>query len=142
MGRTLSGITLRPYTKAVDGAALTYQFETVSDIKKIHVIVKSTLDFLNKGGLCYEVSLDGAQPVQVNFNARLNEQPENIYSIYYPTVAKRVVESVAQITGQPGTHTLTIRPLDPGIVFEKVVIDCGGYQPTYLYFDESPRKTL
>ena len=140
MGRTLSGITLRPYTKAVDGAELTYQFETVSDIKKVHVIVKSTLDYLNKGGLCYEVSLDGGTPVKVNFNEKLNEKPENIYSIYYPTVAKRVVESVAQVTGQPGTHTLTIRPLDPGIVFEKVVVDCGGYQPTYLFFDESPRK--
>ena len=115
MGRTLSGVTLRPYTKAVDGAELTYQFETVSDIKKVHVI-------------------------KVNFNEKLNEKPENIYSIYYPTVAKRVVESVAQVTGQPGTHTLTIRPLDPGIVFEKVVVDCGGYQPTYLFFDESPRK--
>ena len=140
MGRTLSGVTLRPYTKAVDGAELTYQFETVSDIKKVHVIVKSTLDYLNKGGLCYEVSLDGGPPVKVHFNEKLNEKPENIYSIYYPTVAKRVVESVAQVTGQPGTHTLTIRPLDPGIVFEKVVVDCGGYQPTYLFFDESPRK--
>ncbi len=140
MGRTLSGITLRPYTKAVDGAELTYQFETVSDIKKVHVIVKSTLDYLNKGGLCYEVSLDGGTPVKVNFNEKLNEKPENIYSIYYPTVAKRVVESVAQVTGQPGTHTLTIRPLDPGIVFEKVVVDCGGYKPTFLFFDESPRK--
>ena len=140
MGRTLSGVALRPYTKAVDGASLTYQFETVSDIKKIHVIVKSTLDFLNKGGLCYEVSLDGGQPQQVNFNANLNEDPKNIYSIYYPTVAKRVVESVAQIEAQPGRHTLTLRPLDPGIVFEKVLVDCGGYQPTYLFFDESPRK--
>ena len=140
MGRTLSGVTLRPYTKSVEGAALHYQFETVSDIKKVHVIVKSTLDYLNKGGLCYEVSLDGGQPERVNFNARLNEQPENIYSIYYPTVAKRVVESVAQIQAAPGKHTLTVRPLDPGIVFEKVVVDCGGYQPTYLFFDESPRK--
>ncbi len=140
MGRTLSGISLRPYTQPVDGAALNYQFETVSDVRKVHVIVKSTLDFLNKGGLCYEVSIDGGQPVTVNFNANLNEHPDNIYSIYYPTVARRVVESVAQVSAKAGKHTLTIRPLDPGIVFEKIVVDCGGYQPTYLYFDESPRK--
>jgi hypothetical protein len=39
-----------------------------------------------------------------------------------------------------GTHTLTIRPLDPGIVFEKVVVDCGGYSPSFLFGDESPKR--
>ena len=30
-----------------------------------------------------------ASPIEVNFNADLNEKPENIYSIYYPTIAHR-----------------------------------------------------
>ena len=29
---------------------------------------------------------------------------------------------------------------DPGIVFEKIVIDCGGYQSQYLFGNESPVK--
>lgn len=139
MGRTLSGITLRPYVKSVDGGALVYRFNTVSDIKKVLVVVKSTLDFLNKGGLHYRVSLDGGEPEVVNFNSKLNENPENIYSIYYPTVARRVVESTVNLSAVSGQHELRIEPLDPGIVFEKIVIDCGGYQPAFLYGDESPK---
>ena len=140
MGRTLSGIALRPYTQPVDGAALEYKFDTQSDIREVTVVVKSTLDFLNKGGLCYRVTLDGGTPQVVNFNANLNEQPKNIYSIYYPTVARRVVATKVKVNGAAGRHTLRIEPLDPGIVFEKVVVDCGGYTPSYLFGKESPRK--
>jgi hypothetical protein len=32
------------------------------------------------------------------------------------------------------------RPLDPGVVIEKVVIDCGGYKPSFLFGKESPKK--
>ena len=140
IGRTLSGISLRPYTKPVEGAALIYRFTTTNNIQRVMVVVKSTLDFLNQGGLRYRVTLDDGQPQVVNFNQNLNEAPENIYSIYYPTVARRVVESTVPLTAAPGNHTLRIEPLDPAIVFEKVVVDCGGYQPSYLHGQESPRK--
>ena len=140
MGRTLSGIALMPYTKPTGKALLRYRWKGKADKVKVHVITKSTLDFLDKGGLCYDIALDGADPVSVNFNSDLNEKPENIYTIYYPTIAKRVVEKVVELT--PSTegdiHTLTIHPQDPGIVFEKIVIDLGGYHPQYLFGKESP----
>ena len=105
------------------------------------MVTKSTLDYLDKGGLVYEVSIDGQAPVQVNFNKDLNEKPENIYSVYYPTIAKRVVEQVVELPldDQAEVHSLTIHPQDPGIVFEKVVIDLGGYQKQYLFGKESPK---
>lgn len=56
MGRTRSGVTLMPYTKGVEGASLTYRFRMPNGVKsplKIHIVVKSTLDYLNKGGLTY-----------------------------------------------------------------------------------------
>ena len=86
-------------------------------------------------------SIDGGEEVIVNFNEKLNDEPENIYSSFYPTVARRVVESV--VTFEPssstnGTHTLTFRPIEPGIVFQKIVVDCGGYKKSYLFMDESP----
>ena len=28
---------------------------------------------------------------------------------------------------------LVIEPLDPGIVFEKIIVDFGGYRKTFLY---------
>ena len=138
MGKSVSAMTLMPYTKSVKGASITYKFKMqvskTSDGKafngkqkvRIHVITKSTLDYLNKGGLTYGVSLDGASPVEVNFNKDLNEKPENIYNIYYPTIATRIVDQVIELelpATADGIHTLTLTPNDPAIVFEKIVID-------------------
>ncbi len=143
MGRTLSGLSLMPYTVPVGSSSLSYRFETddAPTTVKVHVVVKSTLDFLNKGGHTYSVALDGGQPVTVNFNSDLNESPENIYSRYYPVVAKRVVEKVVELPLSQGIniHELTVSPNDPGIVFEKIVIDLGGYKPQYLFGKESPK---
>ena len=143
MGRTLSGLSLMPYTVPVGSSSLSYRFETddAPATVKVHVVVKSTLDFLNKGGHTYSVALDGGQPVTVNFNSDLNESPENIYSRYYPVVAKRVVEKVVELPLSQGIniHELTVSPNDPGIVFEKIVIDLGGYKPQYLFGKESPK---
>ena len=142
MGRTLSGIALMPYTVGTDNAKLEYRFKA-DGVKtaKVHVVTKSTLDFLDKGGLIYDVAIDGGEPVSVNFNSNLNEKPENIYSIYYPTVALRVVEKEVELPIAEGDiHTLTIHPQDPGIVFEKIVIDLGGYEKQYLFGKESPKS--
>ena len=142
MGRTLSGISLMPYTSKTDQARLTYRFKT-DGVKtaKVHVVTKSTLDFLDKGGLLYDLSVDGQTPVNVNFNKDLNEKPENIYSKYYPTVASRVVEQVVELPldSNSDIHTLTIHPQDPGIVFEKIIIDFGGYSKQFLFGKESPK---
>ena len=148
IGKSVAGMTLMPYTKSVKGASITYKFKMqvsktsdgkTSDDKafngnvsngkqkvRIHVITKSTLDYLNKGGLTYGVSLDDASPVEVNFNKDLNEKPENIYNIYYPTIATRIVDQVIELelpATADGIHTLTLTPNDPAIVFEKIVID-------------------
>jgi hypothetical protein len=145
MGRTLSGISLQPYTVPTDGAFITYKFrfstlsDTVSALR-IHVITKSTLDFLNKGGLTFTVSVDDGTPVKVNFNHNLNENKENIYTIYYPTVARRVVDSKITVPLKGNinaTHTLTLRPLDPAIVIEKIVVDAGSYSQQFLFGKET-----
>ena len=142
MGKSVAGMTLMPYTKSVKGASISYKFKlnagkasdgkaTKGNVQKvrIHVITKSTLDYLNKGGLTYGVSIDGATPVEVNFNKDLNEKPENIYNIYYPTIATRIVDQVIELElpdTTDGIHSLTLTPNDPAIVFEKIVIDGRG----------------
>ena len=97
MGKSLAGMTLMPYTKGVKGASLSYQFKMEPRKVRIHVIIKSTLDYQNKGGMTYGVSVDGAEPILVNFNHNLNEKPENIYDIYYPTVATRIIDKVIEV---------------------------------------------
>ena len=143
MGRTRSAMTLMPYTEPANGS-LTFKFALKDKIEsvKVHIVLKSTLDYLNKGGLTYKVSLDGSEPQSINFNSRLNEDKENIYSVFYPTVARRVVESVVTlpIDASKGSHLLTLTPDDPAILFEKIVIDAGGYQPQFLFGQESPCK--
>ena len=106
----------------------------------MHVIVKSTLDFLNVGGHECLVSLDGGQPETVNFNKTLVDRQPYMYSVYYPTVARRVIEKEVELpvqTSNLNVHELTLRPQHPGIVFEKVVVDFGGYKPSYLFMNES-----
>jgi hypothetical protein len=154
-GRTRSGVALTPYTKPVGDARLQYRFalpEGVSEVK-VHVITKSTLDFLNVGGHEYTVSIDGGAPQVVNMNKTLVDRQPYMYSEFYPTIARRVIEKVVTLPVGNATaaasdkaaaalHTLTLQPRHPGIVFEKIVVDFGGYKPSYLFMDESPLRRL
>ena len=140
-GRTRSAVALTPYTQSVGDAALHYRFTALPDSVnkvKVHIIVKSTLDFLNIGGHEYKVSRDGSTPQTVNFNKTLVDRQPYVYSDFYPTIARRVVEKVVELPVKQGaTHELTLHPCHPGIVFEKIVIDYGGYSPSYLFGSES-----
>ncbi len=139
-GRTHSGVALTPYTLPTGNASLTYRFALPENIQKVtvHVVVKSTLDFLNVGGHEYTVSLDGSEPQVVNFNKKLVDRQPYMYSDFYPTVARRVVENKVELPVEGNRlHELTLHPRHPGIVFEKIVIDYGGYQPSYLFGNET-----
>ena len=105
----------------------------------VHVATKSTLAFHDEQGHSYRVGFKGAPAVERCFNDKLNEKPENVYSIYYPTVARRVaVEKIdLELPEASTSYELVIEPLDPGIVFEKIVVDFGGYQESYLMGNES-----
>ncbi len=134
MGKSLAGMTLMPYDKSVTGASISYRFKMTQGARRvrIHVITKSTLDYLNKGGLTYGVSVDGGAMMTINLNGDLNEKPENIYSTYYPTIARRIIDKTVDLelpATADGTHTLTLTPNDPAIVFEKIVVDGTIEQP-------------
>ena len=139
-GRTRSAVALTPYTQPVGDASLTYRFALPQGTSKVkvHVIVKSTLDFLNVGGHECQVSIDGGEAATINFNKTLLDQAPYMYSEYYPTVARRVIEKVVELpVGSGEAHELTLCPRHPGIVFEKLVVDFGGYKPSYLFMNES-----
>jgi hypothetical protein len=141
-GRTRSAVALTPNTCISTGnAALAYRFSLPADAPKtvkVHVVVKSTLDFLNVGGFSYTVSLDNSEPQEVNFNEKLVDRQPYMYSDYYPAVARRVVEKVVELpVGEGSDHELKLCPKHPGIVFEKIVVDWGGYKPSYLFMNES-----
>lgn len=145
MGRTLSGMALMPYTQPTDGASISYKIKLPKGVDKVtvHVIVKSTLAFHDRKGHEYSIGFEGAKEQTINFNQNLNELPENVYSIYYPTVARRIVEKKVKLNvpnTSDGMQTLIFKPLDPGIVLEKLVVDYGGYKKSYLFMNESKSK--
>lgn len=143
MGRTLSGIAVMPYIQSPEGASISYKMKLPENVKgdvKVHIIVKSTLAFLNHEGHKYSVGFEGDNEEIINFNHDLNEEPENIYSVFYPTVARRVIEKEVKLTlpvKEGNVQTLTFKPLDPGVVLEKIVVDYGGYKKSYLFMNES-----
>ncbi len=145
MGRTLGGVTLMPYTVPVTGSSLSYKMKLPEEARnlkqvKVIVVVKSTLAFQDVEGHKYTVGFRGGNEETVNFNHNLNELPENVYSVFYPTVARRVIEKEVTLTlpaSSDGTYTLDFKPLHPAVVLEKIVVDLGGYRKSYLFMDES-----
>lgn len=140
-GRTLSGVAHWPYTASTEGADINYQFELPAGINqvKVHIITNSTLPFLRREGHRYTVAIDGGQPVEVNYNGDLTE--DNQWHMY-DVVATRVIEKVVEINvnNKANVHTLTIAPIEPGMVLEKIVIDYGGYQRQHLFGTETAQK--
>ena len=61
-------------------------------------------------------------------------------------MARRVIEKTVRIAlpeaDAEGWHTLVFRPVEPGTVLEKIVVDYGGYSPSYLFMQESPCRRL
>lgn len=141
MGRTLSGLSLMPYTESVSGASLIYQMRLKSDLSGVCVrlILDSTLPFI-KGGHSYAIRLDDGVEQIVNYNSDLTWA--NCYSKMYPAGAARIIESKVtfpDVTLKAGVHILTIRPLSPAIVLHKIIVDCGGDMSDRLNLMESPR---
>lgn len=65
----------------------------------------------------------------------------NHYTKMYPVAAARINEKVISLKmpeAKDNIHTITFRPLDLGIVFYKIIVDCGGYEDTFLKMNESP----
>ena len=140
LGRTLSGIALMPYTEKTDGASISYKMKLnpKADSIKVWIFFDCALPF-KKGGHNVAASFNGGAEKTWNINADLNWK--NNYSKMYPAGAARMIETSTILTlpkSDDGTFTLTIRPLDPGVVVYKVVIDNGGFERTHLKMDESP----
>jgi hypothetical protein len=145
LGRTRAGVVLLPHDAAVSGASLSYRMRLPEglDSVRVHVICNSTLAFQRREGHRFTLQWDHAgTPIEVNYNGQYNE--DNQWEMY-DVVATRVIETVtpmsfeksASAASGDGLHTLTIAPLDPGLVVEKIVVDWGGYRPQHLFGTES-----
>lgn len=142
-GRTLSGVTLFPVTapsqSAPDGPKLSYTFYSFTHAPTANVTVYTgtSLNTIPDRPLKYAVALDDGQPktVQPVPDYTLGVLPE----MWYDGVANAVFTNTTNMAVKPGRHELHLWALEPGLVFQKIVVDLGGVRDSYLGPPESMR---
>jgi hypothetical protein len=141
-GRTLSGMSNAPMSAVASDTPVMHLAYDVHLFKAGTVKVIATLaptqnlqpDINGGRGLRYAVSFDDEPPQIVNLNADVS-----------PAAWDRSVEdeavnqTTAHTLAKPGAHVLKFWAIDPGVVLNKLVIDAGGLQPSYLGPPESVR---
>ena len=131
LGRTLSAITTQPVTAPVDGMAVEYDMEIPAEATaRVLLRFAPTLNF-NGTGLRYAVSFDGGEEQVVNINGEYKGESGNQWQ------REHAIDSQTIHALKAGKHTLRIRPLDNGLVLQKILINLGGLHKCYLGPDET-----
>ena len=140
LGRTLSGVTSYPSTAPSSvpgqGPALDYRidFEKAGPTD-LTVHVSPGLDFRGGKGLTFAVSLNDAPPVVVNTIPDASEAAWN----------RAVADNVRQLRvplmiPSAGVHTVKLWRVDPGVVFQRLVLSRQALPESYLGPVESVRR--
>jgi hypothetical protein len=138
LGRTLSGIEASPVTVPAqtpgrNSPHLEYQlFLFDTGTVKVRAYFSPILTF-NRQPIHYAVSFDDETPQFIDLSTG-NEAPGSWDKMVADNI--RIGVSTHTIT-RPGIHVLKYWLVDPGPVLEKIVVDDGGVQPSYLGPPES-----
>jgi endo-1,4-beta-D-glucanase Y len=143
-GHTLSGmrgsspVDAAPSVPGRTSACLEYRMY-LSDTGEVDVdgIFGPTLNFFPGRGLRYAVSFDDESPQVITLVPEAYAAGDR-----NKDWAKTVEDNArhghsAHRIAAPGVHTLKVWIVDPGVVLEKIVVDCGGRRPSYLGPPES-----
>jgi hypothetical protein len=141
IGRTLDGVVAQPYTAAKKepgtSASIEYDvyFRTAGEVK-VYAYFSPTLNFLKgSDGLKYGIGFNNESPQLIN--AHENDS----YRFHEKIIGDKLNMVVSTHTiSEPGNHTLKYYYSSPGLVLQKLVIDTGGLQKTYLGPEESAFK--
>ncbi|WP_416307562.1 glycosyl hydrolase 115 family protein [Neptunicella sp. SCSIO 80796] len=94
---------------------------------QVHTIVAPTLNFVPGRGLRFAIGFDDQPPQMIDILA--NSQHSDWQQAVSDGVRSVLTEHQLE---QPGAHKLKIYMLDPAVVIQKIIIDTGGLQPSYL----------
>lgn len=133
IGRTGSGMTVFPANSASfepdgTGPHLDYpvQIWTAGHVE-IDVTLSPTLDYLDRGGMRFGVSLDDGPVELVNIHA------DNRHEVWQENVRTNVtVQTTQHVVETPGRHTVRLWLIDPGLVFQRVSVRTGDLPDSYL----------
>ncbi|HEV7331594.1 MAG TPA: glycosyl hydrolase 115 family protein [Flavisolibacter sp.] len=144
IGKTGSGITTFPVTVHKELTAssprVEYDFYTSSTGKAtVNLYFSPTLNFHNEEeGLQFAVSIDDEAPQIISLN---KEDKNSISGIWNTWVANNIIIKQAEhVIAKPGKHTLKYWMISPGVVLQKIVVDLGGLEPSYLGPQETRKK--
>ena len=145
LGRTLSGVTAYPATAPSSapgqGAYLDYAVDlAAAGDFDLRVVTAPSLDFRGGKGLRYAVSLDGGAPVIVNLHEGETGAGEG-QKVWEKAVADNARIQVVRLTaGKAGAHRIRLWRMDPGVVFERLVISRGDLPESSLGPVEGTRR--
>jgi hypothetical protein len=138
LGRTLSGIEASPVTAPAEipgGNSPHLEYELYlfdTGTVKVRACFSPILDF-NRQPIRYAVSIDDETPQVIDLSTG-NQAP----GAWDKMVADNIRISVSTHTSsRPGIHVLKYWLVDAGPVLQKIVVDDGGVQPSYLGPPES-----
>ena len=144
LGRTNSSVTIEPANSArqmpgENTPRLEYTFTTFAERDlNIETYLSPTLNYQKNEGLKYAISIDDEAPQIINIHEG-DEKPDWEYPEWWNnSVTDHIRKKQSVHKGiKPGVHTLKVWMVDPGVVFQKFVIDAGGLKESYLGPPES-----
>jgi hypothetical protein len=97
----------------------------------IHAYHSPTLNFHNtENGLQYAISIDDETPQIISIN---KEDKNSISGIWNKWVAENIIiKSTRHKIVKPGKHIVKYWMVNPGVVLQKLVLDFGDTEKTYL----------
>jgi hypothetical protein len=143
LGRTLSSMSIFPTTAPTvtppkNSPHLEYKmFLFDSGPIEAETILSPTLNFVAGRGLRFALSFDD-QPPQIVTAVPADYTAGDGNHDWEQVVANsaRLIKTPF-IVSKPGEHILKVWMVDPGVVLQKIVVDCGGVKPSYLGPPES-----
>jgi hypothetical protein len=148
LGRTLSGVTSYPTTARSsvigEGPYLEYPVDLAADgLVDVTVITAPTIDFRGQQGLRFGVSL-GEGPIQtvaINLSPNGQNWSKGESTVAWARgVSDNAATGRARLNGVKGAQKLRLWRIDPGVVFETVVIGRDALPSTYLGPRESVKR--
>jgi hypothetical protein len=145
-GRTLSAMTIFPVTAPSvtppeDSPSLEYQmWLTSTGTVEVATIISPALNFQPDRGVRIAVSFDAEAPQVITVVPKgytAGDSNRDWEESVKDSVRK--VKSKHAITTS-GAHTFRVWMVDPAVVVQKIVVDCGGVKPSYLGPPESPKR--
>lgn len=138
-GRTSSAITTFPVISPVQQLnAATPHLEYAVMLRNegyfnLHTYVSPSLDFNKTGGLKFAISIDDETPQIINLQNDVSQKA------WEKNVAGNInIQTSTHTINKDGVHVIKYWMISPGVVLQKLVLDCGGLKPSYLGPPESP----